>query len=227
MDVSRLDEQAARLTKARQARGFRFARDASDYFGWSYSTYAGHENGQRGIGRSAAKYAKAFRVSEAWLLTGEGPGPGEQPLFVEMRPVEVVGHVQAGYWTEAFEWPEEERYVVPVPADPEYAAYKLIAAEMRGLSMNKWRPEGTVVVFTDMIDTQEELRPGRRYFVQRSNGHEYECTIKTLWQDEEGKLWLLPESTDPRFQEPLSLDGDTGDEIRIVGRVAYSVAKEA
>lgn len=44
-------------------------------------TYHQHENGQRGIGRVAADYAKAFKVSEAWLLTGEGQGPGERKSY--------------------------------------------------------------------------------------------------------------------------------------------------
>lgn len=226
MDVTKQSEQAARLVKAREAKGFRFARDATNYFGWPYATYAQHEQGARGITRAADKYAKAFGVSEAWLLTGHGQGPGQKLGYVETRPVEVIGVVQAGEWTEAFEWDDEDRYVVPIPADPEYAAYTLKGAEMRGPSMNRWRPEGTVIIFTDQIETQEELRLGKRYFVQRSNGHEYECTVKKLWQDDGGKLWLLPESDDPRFQEPLSVEGNDGEEIRIVGRVTYSVAKE-
>lgn len=78
-------EPAKRLEEARLARGFRFAKDACTFFNWNYNSYAQHESGQRGIGRVAAKYAKAFRVSEAWLLTGEGRGPSGEtpPLFEE------------------------------------------------------------------------------------------------------------------------------------------------
>lgn len=69
-------ETAKRLQKAREARGFGSAADAAKFFGWKYDSYIQHENGTRGLTRSADRYAKAFRVSEAWLLTGEGPGPG-------------------------------------------------------------------------------------------------------------------------------------------------------
>jgi phage repressor protein C with HTH and peptisase S24 domain len=66
---------AQRLEQARITRGFKTAKDAAAFFGWPYATYAQHESGERGIGRQSAKYAVAFRVSEGWLLTGEGPEP--------------------------------------------------------------------------------------------------------------------------------------------------------
>lgn len=65
-------EFAKRLEQARKARGFKTAKDAARRFGWTYETYIQHEQGIRGISRAAKKYADAFRVSEAWLLTGEG-----------------------------------------------------------------------------------------------------------------------------------------------------------
>lgn len=72
-------DQAKRLETARIARGFKTARQAADYFGWQYVTYTQHESGERGLTRAADRYAKAFRVSPAWLLTGEGKGPeGEE-----------------------------------------------------------------------------------------------------------------------------------------------------
>ncbi len=66
---------AQRLELARIVRGFKTAKDAATFFGWAYVTYAQHESGERGIGRQSAKYAAAFRVSEGWLLTGEGEVP--------------------------------------------------------------------------------------------------------------------------------------------------------
>lgn len=76
---------ARRLEEARKNRGFRTPKDAARFFDWTYETYIQHEQGIRGISRAAAKYAKAFRVSEAWLLTGESGGlpakvSGEEPI---------------------------------------------------------------------------------------------------------------------------------------------------
>lgn len=61
--------------KARIAAGFKTGRSAAKKFGWVYESYNHHENGIRGISRVAAKYANSFKVSEAWLLTGEGEEP--------------------------------------------------------------------------------------------------------------------------------------------------------
>lgn len=68
-------DYAKRLENARLARGFKTAKSACEFFGWNYNSYAQHEQGNRGISRVSSKYAKAYRVSEAWLLTGEGMGP--------------------------------------------------------------------------------------------------------------------------------------------------------
>lgn len=64
---------ASRLKIAREKAGYETAADACEAFGFKYATYAGHENGSRGIkGDVLKRYAKAFRVSVEWLLTGSG-----------------------------------------------------------------------------------------------------------------------------------------------------------
>lgn len=80
MDFDDRPDAARRLVEAREGRGFKTPKEAATYFGWTYETYIQHEQGTRGITRAAKKYAKAFRVSEAWLLTGEGPSPVPRPL---------------------------------------------------------------------------------------------------------------------------------------------------
>lgn len=216
---------AIRLEKAR-ARRFKTAAAACAFFGWNYSTYAQHESGIRGIGRAAAKYAEAFKVSEAWLLTGEG---GESEKRAGVRTVRVAAHVQAGQWAETWEWPDDDQYEVAVPDEPQLAAFKLFAAETRGPSMNRRYPERTVVVFTDVDETHESPVPGKRYVVQRLRADgQREHTVKLLHRDEDGKLWLVPESTDPLFQSPISLEDGTndGDVVAIIGRVHFAVTRE-
>lgn len=67
-------ERADRLRQARLAAGFETATDAADRHGWKYPTYAGHENGARGIKpRDIAKYAVAFGVDPSWLEFGDKP----------------------------------------------------------------------------------------------------------------------------------------------------------
>lgn len=72
--AARMTGESERLRQARKAAGFATAADAAARFGWNYPTYAGHENGQRGLKTDVAKaYAKAFRVESSWLLFGTGP----------------------------------------------------------------------------------------------------------------------------------------------------------
>lgn len=222
-------EPAKRLEKARIARGFDEAKKAAHYFGWNYNTYAQHENGTNGITRASAKYAKAFRVSEAWLLTGEGPGPGEDTGIPGLRRVTVAAHIQAGVFEETWAWDEHDQYDVFVPDDPEYRGFSLHAAETRGPSMNRRYPERTILVFTNVEETREPPVAGKRYIVERRrSGGEAEHTVKLLHIDVDGKYWLVPESDDPRFQAPISVEDGTGDEdvVAIIGRVVYAVSRE-
>ena len=93
--------------------------------------------------------------------------------------------------------------------------------------MNRRYPEGTVLIYTNLNDTNEDLIFGKRYIVERERADGLrEATVKTLWRDENGKAWLLPESTDPRYQEPIPIEGGENDTVRIVGRVRYAVTRE-
>lgn len=82
--TSRMTEMHERLQEARRAAGFEKASDAAQAFGWAYSTYAGHENGSRGIkAQTAREYARRFKVSPEWLLFGAGGLETPMPARVE------------------------------------------------------------------------------------------------------------------------------------------------
>lgn len=162
----------------------------------------------------------------ASYLLGEDEG---EPSAPAVRRVMVAAHIQAGVWTEAWEWSDGDQYPVYVPNDPALQSFRLHAAETRGPSMNRRYPEGTVLVFTDVNETMEDPIPGKRYIVERRRpGGETEHTVKLLHIDDEGRYWLVPESADPRFQAPIPVDEGTGDgdTVAIIGRVCYSVSKE-
>lgn len=69
-----------RLMQARINAGFRTATAAIEKLKWNGSAYRAHENGQNNFSVThAEKYAKAYKVTAAWLLVGEGEGhkPGK------------------------------------------------------------------------------------------------------------------------------------------------------
>lgn len=74
-------EENDRLKLARENAGYDTASEAARRFGWAVPTYLAHENSARGLRpKVAAKYAKAFNVSVAWLLYEEG-----EPNFKNAR----------------------------------------------------------------------------------------------------------------------------------------------
>ena len=71
--MSKLTTIHERLIAARTEAGYETASDAARAYGWNENTYRSHENGERGIKSIVAeKYSRAFNVSLAYILTGEG-----------------------------------------------------------------------------------------------------------------------------------------------------------
>lgn len=88
----KLNTVAGRLQWARNRHGkYKTPTDAARAFGWTVSTYLGHENEDRIPSRpTAKKYAKAYRVRWEWLLEGEGkPTTGA-------KVAQAAGYVGAG-----------------------------------------------------------------------------------------------------------------------------------
>ena len=92
-------DQHKRLQQARRAAGYATASAAAEALGAKATTYLAHENGEKGLSRAGERYARFFRVSLEWLLTGKG----------EMRPrrgsavIPVAGLVGAGAAIEPIE----------------------------------------------------------------------------------------------------------------------------
>lgn len=140
MDISRIDEQAARLREARERRGFKTAKQAAERFGFNYNTYSQHERGQAGISRAASAYAKAYRVSEAWLLTGEGSSDQER-----MAPIRgLAGAGPDG--TVLFATGDGNFGEIQAPAD---SSPTTEALEVRGDSMYGIANDGWILFYED------------------------------------------------------------------------------
>lgn len=79
MEEEKNKEIGNRLKAARKAAGFSSATEAATALGMNYRTYAGHENGNRGISRNTLElYAKRFGVTTDWLLSGRKDAAGNR-----------------------------------------------------------------------------------------------------------------------------------------------------
>jgi len=192
--------------------------ELADRLGVTWQTVSNVERGHSGLSsKKIDRWARALETEPHEIISAAGG----------YRPVPIVGYVQAGHFAEQWAFDEEDQPEVLVEDEPRFRSFRLRGAYVRGPSMNKRWSDGTTLIFTDALETGEDVVVGKRYIVERERADGLrEATVKLLWRDDTGKLWLLPESDDPRFQEPIPLDGADGDTVRIIGRVRYSVSRE-
>ena len=143
-------------------------------------------------------YAKLGRTAgvPSWMLSGDQPEPmSPTSLFV-------VGQVEAGMFAEAIEWGRSRWYAVDVPV-PERFRGRAKALEVKGPSMNLEYPDGSVVVWVDVLDCRAP-RDGDHVIVYAHKVDDgVEATIKEL-RVVEGQEWLWPRSDHPEHQAPIN-----------------------
>ena len=78
--------------------------------------------------------------------------------------------------------------------------------------MDRIYPDGTILICVALDDLGRGARSGERVVCQRQRGSgEYEITVKE-YVVRGGRHWLIPHSTDPRYQSPIELaPGDHAD----------------
>jgi transcriptional regulator with XRE-family HTH domain len=100
-----------RLREARLSRGYRSAAEAARQFQWNITSYQQAENGTRPPTRDKiTEYARNFRVSVSWLLTGNGT-----PEEIEIRTVPFLGYIDQ---TSGFLMRSDLTSKAEVPAPP-------------------------------------------------------------------------------------------------------------
>lgn len=183
----------------------------ADRVGTSNQQLSMLERGVRGLTTTwMTRIADALGVQSTELISASS----------SFQAIEVKGSVEAGVLKEAIEWADDDRYTINVPLGKIYKSVKPFALEVRGPSMNKVFPDGSVIVCASMYNLGEEPKDGKKYVIQRNvDGSLYEATVKTLRIDENGDGWLWPESTDPNYQTPEKINGNEGEEIVILARV--------
>lgn len=131
----------------------------------------------------------------------------------------VIGEVQAGVWKEVDVVDEPKHPALPIGPDPRYPNISQFALLVQGTSMNKIFAPGTFIVCAAWAEIGRDPREGDIVVVERRRDGMVETTVKKI-SFQNNKLVLMPESTDPRFQAPIELEGNIDrDEIAITGLV--------
>lgn len=201
---------AQRLKQAREDAGYESASDAARALGVSVSTYSAHENGQNGLKvKFAEKYARKFKVGQSWLLTGEEGASSNNTQQIGMVPV--VGKVSAGVPlnVETVEQEWLEMYDKPtVPSASQYPSEWQYSFEVEGDSLNKIAPPGSMLICLDIVASGYSVQENDLVVVEHTmyDGQAIERTAKRIRRTSSGyDLW--PESTNPKFSEPVAING--------------------
>lgn len=139
-----------RLVRAREYARFESAADAAAALGVAYSTYAGHENDSSGFrAKSGELYARRFRVSFDWLMTGKG-----RMLAHGERLIPIVGLAGAGPdGSVLFAEGDGNFGEVVAPLD---AAETTEALEVRGNSMHGLANDGWLIFYDEKTEPNQE-----------------------------------------------------------------------
>jgi transcriptional regulator with XRE-family HTH domain len=178
-----------RLREARFAAGYKDPASAARAMGISTVTYYSHENGTRGLVRSARRYAEFFRVSLDWLLTGRGAPPGQHGLFI-------AGHVGAG----AEVYPEIDGaagYAIDQIDAPVRLSRAAVGVWVRGDSMYPAFESGDILVYEEQRTDFSDLI-GKRTIVKLQDGRMF---VKRLRRGSTKDFYYLESTNAPPIED--------------------------
>lgn len=209
MKTKKKDELAKKIRALRDALGLKQTEFAAR-IGARQDLVSKWERGEHAPGAEyAAKMADLAGVPLSRFVGAIPVAKNE----ISGRTVKVVGELQAGAWKEAIEWDYDDQFDIPYMPAPGVPSYPVRAFIVRGTSMNRLYPDGTLVFVASTIANKIKPANGHKVLVQRRNADGfYEATIKELVVDDHKRKWLWPRSFDPEYQAPieyLASDGDT------------------
>lgn len=184
---------------------------------------------KRGRGGSVEKMERIARVlgtSVDFLMRGVAPESASVTVpvsgIVDQTNIKVLGDVAAGVWLEnVMALAVEDAPDSVFPPDPRYPIEAQYDLNVRGSSLNRVARDGDMLRCVDIVRAGIEPREGDLVIVKRTRGQLVELTAKRVRRRPGGPIELHPDSTDPRWQEPLRL-GYGEDEVQIIALALYS-----
>lgn len=150
-----------------------------------------------------------------------------RPIPQDLPFIPILGRVAAGQWAEiaASEETMAERQPSRFPPDPRYPISAQFDLVVEGTSINKFAQPGEMLRCVDLIETGLEIYHNDLVIVERIRSSELRETTAKRVRRSNGRFELWPESTDPRWQDPVIVSPggqDQHDEIRIIAKVLYA-----
>lgn len=164
------------------------------------------------------------------------PAKGLDIITVEgMARVPIVGAVQAGNWQSGFmEHEYHAAEFIIAPPDPRYPLIPRVAFRVRGDSMDRLYPPGTIILAVRFYDLARPPKTGEKVIVIRQSEGFEEATVKEIELLEDGRVALWPRSTNPEhsaaiiapsLQDIFADDGGHPD-VRVEALVIQSIRLE-
>jgi hypothetical protein len=169
--------RSERLLKAREIAGFAGPVEAAEALGVNRYTYIQHENGTRGFRHdSAIQYAKKFKVSLDWLLSGKGQMKAGSPT------IPVTQYIGAG--AEVVPFPDQGS----LDEEPVLVGLEgCEAARVRGDSMPPFK-DGWLLIYRHPEAGVQERSIGKLCIVDVVEGP---TLVKVLQRGSKRGLWNL------------------------------------
>jgi len=169
----------------------------------------------------APPFRTAAEKLAVYLMFGIEPPDGlrhsDDAGSFPVRSIPVWGEARASFWMSTppnIDVPAEH---LPIPTLDGYPTGEQYAVVVRGPSLNKVAQDGTYAICVRYESGLVDMRHGKFAHVQRERHGEIEWTLKRIrWEGPKPQLW--PESTDPAYQEPITLNGDD-EHVKVVGIV--------
>jgi transcriptional regulator with XRE-family HTH domain len=149
----------------------------------------------------------------------------------ENKTLSVKGDVAAGLWMEADLFDSEKAENSSLAGgDARYSLDYQYLLRIRGESLNKIAQDGDLILCLDYGQAGIDLVSGDLVVVERfrDGGHTLERTAKRVVRHN-GDIELRPESTDPRFQEPVIFDehSEEATEVRVIAKILKVIREVA
>ena len=179
-------------------------------------------------GENLKKLAVALDCDVEYLLSRQDVAKATSSVY-SPGVVSVRGEVAAGLWIDSG-LDGAETFTLrpsPFPPDGRYPTAAQFDLVVRGTSIDRFAREGQILRCVTLDGYRRDLADNQLVIAERFRGDLRERTAKR-WKTSKGRLELWPDSDDPRWQEPLIVDPETGDAdgdlVKIFGVVLYVFA---